>query len=341
MSDIVSVIIPAFNAAKTLPRMLRCILAQTYEALEIILVNDGSKDRTAAIMHDAAEADPRIIVIDKHHAGVGNARNAGLERATGKYICFFDADDAVPPRAVARMVRVAKKTHADLVIGKVKYMDYEDKSVTASTERLGDSARIGKFNHNIIANLSIWNKLFKSDIIRENSIRFNSTRRGEDSVFFFYYWQYCTKISGCPYVVYHYERRKIRGKKSLSQKTTLSALEQMHHNYKEMIAVIDSAIEKEINYLETETEITEEELKEKTKRLDSFRSLLCRKAILTLVNKYYRAIPEPSPTRIKTVERMVRVYRKKITEADWETVVIKAEGIMDEEGRLAQTEHIV
>ncbi len=325
MSDIVSVIIPAYNAAKTMPRMLRCITGQTYEALEIILVNDGSKDRTAKIMFDAADTDPRIVVIDKDHGGVGSARNAGIDRATGKYICFFDADDAVPPRAVARMVRVAKRTHADLVIGKVKYMDYEDKSVTASTERLGDSERIGKYNHNIIANLSIWNKLFRGDIIRDNNIRFNSTRRGEDSVFFFYYWQYCTKISGCPYVVYHYERRKIRGKKSLSQKTTLSALEQMHHNYKEMIAVIDSAIE---------NDNPSEELKEKKERLNSFRSLLCRKAILTLVNKYFGAIPEPSPTRIKTVERMVRVYRKKISDADWDLVVTKTDGIMDSEGRL-------
>ena len=334
MGALVSVIIPAYNAAKTLPRMIRCVREQTYENLQIVLVNDGSKDRTGEIMRVAAEEDPRILVIEKENGGVGSARNAGLDAATGKYVCFFDADDAVPPRAIARMVRVAKTTHADLVIGKVKFMNREEKLVTASSDRLGDRERIGRYNRSLIGSLSVWNKMFRRDRIEEHAIRFNDTKRGEDSVFFFRYWYYCRHIAGCHFVVYHYEKRKIRGKKSLSQKLTMRALREMHSNYRQILELINQAIEEDTKKLDEITDMDEQEKDGHRESFLTFRSLLCKKAILTIVNKYYRLIPEPSQTRRETAERMIRRYRRQMLAQDWEEIVEKNSDILSEEGHL-------
>lgn len=91
--ETISIIVPAYNVAQYIGRCLDSILAQTYKDLEIIIINDGSKDDTLAVCKAYREKDPRIKVIDQVNQGVSAARNAGLEQATGKYIGFVDPDD--------------------------------------------------------------------------------------------------------------------------------------------------------------------------------------------------------------------------------------------------------
>lgn len=90
-----SIIVPVYNAETTLNRCVDSILAQTYRNFELILVDDGSRDRSAEIIDQYASADPRVIAIHKLNGGVSSARNAGLDRATGDYVAFIDADDYV------------------------------------------------------------------------------------------------------------------------------------------------------------------------------------------------------------------------------------------------------
>ena len=94
----VSVIIPIYNTAEYLPRCLDSILNNTYRNLEVICVNDGSTDNSAAIIEQYSAADDRIIAIDQANAGVSAARNNGLDRATGGFIAFIDSDDWVHPQ---------------------------------------------------------------------------------------------------------------------------------------------------------------------------------------------------------------------------------------------------
>ena len=104
VKGLVSVIIPVYNARKYLDTCLDSLLGQSYAKLEIILVNDGSRDDSLALCWARARQDARIMVIDQPNTGPGAARNAGLEIAKGEYVLFSDSDDIVLPGAVEIMV---------------------------------------------------------------------------------------------------------------------------------------------------------------------------------------------------------------------------------------------
>ena len=108
-----SVIIPVYNAEKTLNRCVDSLLAENYPDCEIILVNDGSKDRSGEICHDYAERFPNIVYIEKENGGVSTARNAGLDHARGEYVVFVDSDDYVTPGFFSSVEAGQKKNRAD------------------------------------------------------------------------------------------------------------------------------------------------------------------------------------------------------------------------------------
>lgn len=123
MSDLVSVVIPVYNVSKYLHRCLDSMVNQTYRNLEIILVDDGSTDSSPAICEQWAQQDSRVCVIHKKNAGLGMARNTGLEHATGKYICFFDSDDYIDPKTIEVAVQTARRERADIVTFGMTFVD--------------------------------------------------------------------------------------------------------------------------------------------------------------------------------------------------------------------------
>lgn len=112
---LISIIVPVYNVERFLPRCLESLMAQTYETLEIILVDDGATDSSGAICDEYAAKDSRITVIHKKNGGLSSARNAGLEIARGAYIGFVDSDDWVEPEMYGHMLSLAKKYDAKLV----------------------------------------------------------------------------------------------------------------------------------------------------------------------------------------------------------------------------------
>jgi glycosyltransferase involved in cell wall biosynthesis len=103
-NPLVSVVVPAFNAAKTIHETLHSISQQTYRALEVVVVDDGSTDDTAAIAHTHSLADPRFRVVSKQNAGVASARNEGITASRGEFIAFIDADDLWHPTKIAKQL---------------------------------------------------------------------------------------------------------------------------------------------------------------------------------------------------------------------------------------------
>lgn len=110
-----SIIIPVYNGEMYLEKCITSVLAQTYTALDIIIINDGSTDHTADICMKYSQRDKRIRYIDKKNGGVTSARKAGINVAKGKYTLFVDADDWIPDNAVERMIRTAEENETDFV----------------------------------------------------------------------------------------------------------------------------------------------------------------------------------------------------------------------------------
>ncbi len=115
--DKVSIIIPVYNAEKCLERCLNSIINQTYKNIEIICINDGSKDESLLLLKSYQEKDSRLIIIDQHNAGVSVARNVGIKRSTGKYITFVDADDWLEENAIECLYEEIVRQKVDVVRG--------------------------------------------------------------------------------------------------------------------------------------------------------------------------------------------------------------------------------
>lgn len=113
--SLISVVLPIYNVEKYLNRCINSVINQSYHNLEIILVDDGSLDKCPQICDEWAKKDRRIKVIHKKNAGLGYARNTGIENACGEYICFIDSDDYVALDMIERTYSLAKKTNADIV----------------------------------------------------------------------------------------------------------------------------------------------------------------------------------------------------------------------------------
>jgi len=109
ISGLVTVVVPIFKVEKYLNRCIESIVKQTYEKIEIILVDDGSPDNCPEMCDEWAKKDSRIKVIHKQNAGLGMARNTGIDNANGEYICFFDSDDYIHPNTIEKAYISAKK----------------------------------------------------------------------------------------------------------------------------------------------------------------------------------------------------------------------------------------
>lgn len=192
MSALVTVVVPIYNVEKYLERCLSSIVNQTYADLEILLIDDGSTDGCPQICDRFAAQDSRIRVIHKENAGLGMARNTGIDHATGEYICFFDSDDYVEPDTVAVCVAAAAEHGADMVVfghddvtadGEVcgRYLPHPPKALFVGEEithallpasMCASSGATGGWH----IMLSACNKLYSLAMIRESGWRFVSER---------------------------------------------------------------------------------------------------------------------------------------------------------------------
>lgn len=117
MNPIISVIVPVYNGEKYLKKCIDSLIAQSIREIEIIIVNDGSKDNSSQIAHAFAQKDNRIVVIDKDNEGVSIARNVAIKKAKGEWIAFSDVDDYYYPDGLTRLYSIATESHCNIVLG--------------------------------------------------------------------------------------------------------------------------------------------------------------------------------------------------------------------------------
>ena len=175
-TPLVSVIVPVYNAENTLHACVKSISEQTYRNIEIILVNDGSKDDSLSVCRALAAGDERIKIIDKPNSGVSASRNMGIECARGKYLQFADSDDYLAIDGTRQMVERAESTGSDLVIA--EFFRVVGKRMIASTNLPGNEVLTQKeFARRLMDSPLnfyygvMWNKLYRRDLIIEHDIR--------------------------------------------------------------------------------------------------------------------------------------------------------------------------
>ncbi len=178
MIDKISVIIPVYNVEKYLSACLDSVLAQTYAELEILAVNDGSTDGSAKILEEYAERDSRIQVLNKPNGGLSDARNYGIEHATGQYYLFIDSDDLIRPDMADLLYRALIQYDADIAVSDMEYF-YED-GTPSSYSSGGDfvCTNTAKDPTLIRINNSACNKLYRAELFAD--VRFPYGKFYED-----------------------------------------------------------------------------------------------------------------------------------------------------------------
>lgn len=209
----ISVIVPIYNTAKFLSTCIESIIDQTYQDLEIILVNDASTDNSIQICNTFREKDNRIVLIDKQqNEGVEKARYDGILTVTGDYICFVDSDDWLEKDTFKRMYEKAVETDADYVeVGMQRVLDrhkiikkkaYSTIKGLITQPQLFDSYYISFFGVNILS-VNIWGKLYKSSIL-QNPPHPIGLAMGEDLYFNLEIFPHLQKIYIDDYIGYNY-----------------------------------------------------------------------------------------------------------------------------------------
>lgn len=140
----ISVIVPIYNVEEYLEECLNSIVNQTYKNLEIILVNDGSKDKSIDIVNKYSKKDGRIRVLNKYNGGLSSARNEGLLNATGEYIFHVDGDDFIDINSCEKLIKKAVEDDLDIVIGDIKIFSKNEERIWQDNQMASDEVIDGK-----------------------------------------------------------------------------------------------------------------------------------------------------------------------------------------------------
>lgn len=237
MTEKISVIIPIYNVEEYLRRCLDSVLGQTYQNLEIILVDDGSPDGCPAICDEYAARDPRIRVIHKPNGGLSDARNAGLDIAAGQWIGFVDSDDYLSTEMYEKLMEAMARTGSDMAVCNYCFTDGEKTALASSgvEEELvferDDAIRLlledGKFQN------YVWNKLYRAEYWRD--IRFPVGKAFEDIDTTWRLVDRARRVVLTPFVGYYYLVRKTGIVQSKKIKNEIDCVEQGLSRYAALI----------------------------------------------------------------------------------------------------------
>lgn len=213
---LVSVIIPSYNAEQNIAECVNSILKQSYKNIEIIVVDDGSTDKTGLIARAFAENNSCVTVIHQKNRGVSAARNQGIKKATGELLCFVDSDDTLPEESITALVKNMQEHGVDAVFGNYSYM-YNGKIFSRKERIFSKNYTIQEIKSQLIDDGTLSGitfgsacaSLYKLELVRDNSIAFNENLKvNEDGVFNV---EYCLSVSKIRYisdVVYNYRQWK-------------------------------------------------------------------------------------------------------------------------------------
>ena len=186
---LISIVVPIYNVAEYLPRCLDSILAQTYKNFEVILVNDGSTDKSKQICQDYSRKDKRFILINKKNGGVSSARNTGIDRAKGDYVTFVDPDDYADDDYLEVLFRTMKRHGADIsACGHITRYEASGATISSACGKQRvltpeEAIRAMLYETYDGLGVSLWAKLFSKNVF--DGVRFPEGRIFEDTAIVF------------------------------------------------------------------------------------------------------------------------------------------------------------
>lgn len=225
----VSLIIPVYNVENYIEKCLNSVVNQTLKDMEVIIVNDGSKDSSKQKIEKYLKKYPRIKYLEKENGGLSDARNYGMQYATGEYIAFLDSDDYVEETMYEEMYNVAQKEAADMVECNFIW-EYPDKkredigAVYNSKREMVEKARV-----------VAWNKLIKRELLEKTCVKFPIGLRYEDVEFFYKLVPYLEKVSFVKKCFVHYIQRgnSIANTQNIRTKEIFTVLQNVISYYRE------------------------------------------------------------------------------------------------------------
>lgn len=202
----ISIIIPVYGVEKYIAKCIKSIKAQTFTDFEVILINDGAKDKSVVVAEQAIAGDDRFVILHKENGGQGSARNLGLDKARGGYIAFIDSDDWVEPDYLKAMYEKIIVEDADVCTCDVRYVDTNGK-----IERQFKNNPKGYYENNDYL-MACWyisnfmcDKLFNREVF--DGQRFDTSLRTNEDVYLLFELLYQKKIVSAPQFLYNYLQR--------------------------------------------------------------------------------------------------------------------------------------
>lgn len=254
MSDKISVIIPVYNVAAYLPECLDSVLNQDHRDLEVILIDDGSKDDSGSICDRYAAEDNRVKVIHQKNAGAAAAKNAGLRIATGEYLSFVDSDDYLEPNVYGYLVSVLKETGADAIHGNFREVfrgRSEDCVLHRGRNIVSSREYLARFPKDWSCPL-LWNKLYKRSLF--DGVFFEEGHKIDDEYFTYQgFLRDCTIVCD-EKILYNYRKRRssVMSRPEAATQRLMDCLDSMVKRREKVLAVFPQLRrEFDENYLDT------------------------------------------------------------------------------------------
>ena len=234
--DLVSIILPCYNAEKYIEKCIKSIIDQTYKNIELIIVDDGSTDNTLKILNKYKENNKKIKIIEKANTGVSDSRNVGIQAANGKYIMFIDADDFYEKDAVEILYDALIKNNVNVARARYKRID---------NNRIIEESKISKFNdfniediiYNILkGNIScyVWVLIINRQTLEKHKIKFNNDLKIMEDTLFYIQLIKKEKIYFLDKIIYNYVENSSSATRNI-KKTLIT--------YKEMLRAEEKIID--------------------------------------------------------------------------------------------------
>ncbi len=279
----ISIVMPVYNASIHIAETLNSVAEQNFDDYELIAVNDGSTDNSVEILNNYADKINNMQIITQKNAGPSAARNTALKAVKGEFVFFLDADDLLLPNALNALYNAAIQNDAELVIAKYfVFSNLLTREVT-NINNLVLEKSISKYDKTILWTFTLWNKLFKTDVIRKCNLTFPDTSYSEDGVFVMNYVYHTNKISGLNEFVLKYRKDTLENSSSITSNLSLHKLDEYNKSHSMILEDMTESLLKDYPKYQSLDEVIANE-----ENIRIYLEEFYYKMLTTLYNQFYR-----------------------------------------------------